>query len=60
MVDLSSIDPTENRRRMAAGELYYCFTPDLTEARWKASAAVRAYNASEAGPRRERVELLKT
>jgi hypothetical protein len=59
MVDLDSIDPAENRRRMEAGELYHCFTPDLVDARRRCTAAFVEYNASSAAPRRKQVEILK-
>jgi len=51
---------SENKRRMAAGELYYCFTPELNAERDRCKVAMRAFNASAGAPgssRREAVRL---
>ncbi|KAH8848278.1 hypothetical protein MCOR27_001184 [Pyricularia oryzae] len=42
--DGQPIDPVENRRRMAAGELYYSFTPELIADRQKCQVARDKYN----------------
>ena len=48
----------ENRRRMDDGELYYAFTPDLTDARRRCAHAVHAFNsASRYATRRELAQL---
>ncbi|KAH9429782.1 hypothetical protein MCOR02_009517 [Pyricularia oryzae] len=58
--DGQPIDPVENRRRMAAGELYYSFTPELIADRQKCQVARDKYNevSKEKVSRRELVQLL--
>lgn len=53
------VDPVENRRRMEAGELYYCFTPELIAERRRAFLAYTRFNKADDVPRRESLELLK-
>lgn len=53
------VDPVENRRRMEAGELYYCFTPELTAERRRAFLAYTRFNKADDVSRRESLELLK-
>lgn len=53
------VNPVENRRRMEAGELYYCFTPELTADRKRASQAYARFNKADDVSRREGLELLK-
>lgn len=53
------VDPVENRRRMEAGELYYCFTPELTAERRRAFLAYTRFNKADDVSRREGLELLK-
>lgn len=53
------VDPVENRRRMEAGELYYCFTPELIAERRRAFLAYSRFNKAEDVSRRESLELLK-
>jgi hypothetical protein len=49
---------SENKRKMASGELYYAFTPELGAERARCKAAVRAYNAAVGlVSRREAVRL---
>jgi hypothetical protein len=57
--DGNPIDPVENQRRMAAGELYWAFTPDLIEERRRCTAACRRFNALEDPTRRELTEHWK-
>lgn len=57
--DGQPIDLKENRRRMAAGELYWAFTPDLIEDRRRAITALRRFNTAEDPTRRQLVELWK-
>ncbi|TLS30097.1 hypothetical protein PpBr36_03714 [Pyricularia pennisetigena] len=54
------IDPAENRRRMAAGELYYAFVSDLIADRQKCQIARDKYNelSKQGLSRRELVQLL--
>lgn len=53
------VDPVENRRRMEAGELYYCFTPELIAERRRAFLAYTRFNKADDVSRRESLELLK-
>lgn len=53
------VDPVENRRRMEAGELYYCFTPELIAERRRAFLAYSRFNKADDVSRRESLELLK-
>ena len=55
--DGTPIDPEENRRRMAAGELYYAYVPDLVANRRKCAAAVRRFNTTLDPTRRELVQM---
>ena len=51
---------SENKQRMARGELYHCFTPELNAERDRCKVAMRAFNASAGAPgssRREAVRL---
>lgn len=59
-MDLNSIDPAENRRRMANGELYYASTWDLGQDRLRCKKAYTRYNSTVLDvSRRQRVEMLK-
>ncbi|KAK4119772.1 hypothetical protein N657DRAFT_249471 [Parathielavia appendiculata] len=60
-MDPKTLDLAENRRCMLAGELYYAFTPDLTQDRTRAKVACNAYNTESANgaSRRRLVELWK-
>lgn len=51
------VDAEENRRKMAAGELYYAFTPELVGDRQRCKQAMRLYNESDGLSRREQIEL---
>ena len=53
------VDLEENRRRMAAEELYYAFTPDLIADRRRCRLAFEAYNRAGDVSRRRLVELWK-
>ncbi|KAK1238676.1 hypothetical protein MKX07_004252 [Trichoderma sp. CBMAI-0711] len=55
--DGTPIDLAENRLRMARGELYYAFTPDLIEDRKRCARACRRLNSAEDPTRRELVEM---
>ncbi|KAL7818432.1 trimeric LpxA-like protein [Trichoderma gracile] len=57
--DGTPIDLAENRRRMARGELYYAFTPDLIQDRKRCARACRRLNGAEEPTRRELVEMWK-
>ncbi|KAH6604209.1 WbbJ Acetyltransferase (isoleucine patch superfamily) [Trichoderma cornu-damae] len=57
--DGTPIDPAENRRRMARGELYWAFTPDLIQDRKRCARACRRLNTAEEATRRELVEMWK-
>lgn len=57
--DGQPIDEAENLRRMAAGELYWAFTPDLIEERRRCTAACRRFNALSEPTRRELTSLWK-
>ena len=59
MAALRDIDINENRRRMAAGELYHAFTPDLVAARTRCSWACKRYSNAGEVPRRRLVELFR-
>lgn len=51
------VDEVENRRKMARGELYHAFTPELTAARARCQAACKRYTNAGEVPRRRLVEL---
>ncbi|KAL7784493.1 trimeric LpxA-like protein [Trichoderma afarasin] len=57
--DGTPIDLAENRRRMARGELYWAFTPDLIQDRKQCARACRRLNTAEEVTRRELVEIWK-
>lgn len=49
---------SENKQKMARGELYYAFTPELAAERARCKTALRAYNAAvDTVSRRETVRL---
>jgi hypothetical protein len=49
---------SENKQKMARGELYYAFTPELLAERTRCKAAVREFNAAAGvASRRESVRL---
>ncbi|KAK3386293.1 trimeric LpxA-like protein [Sordaria brevicollis] len=55
-------DCAENHRRMLAGELYYCWTPNLVQGRARCKSAMLKYNTEAADgntTRRRQAELLK-
>ncbi|KAI3548381.1 galactoside O-acetyltransferase [Colletotrichum filicis] len=52
-------DLEQNRARMAAGELYYAFTPDLIADRQRCSAACEKFNRAGHVSRRELVPMVK-
>ncbi|KAJ3562320.1 hypothetical protein NPX13_g8608 [Xylaria arbuscula] len=56
---LRTIDPRENKRRMANGELYFAFTPDLIADRKKCRQAYERFNTAGDVPRRTLVELFQ-
>ncbi|EGY14952.1 maltose O-acetyltransferase [Verticillium dahliae VdLs.17] len=58
-MDIRTIDREENRRRMANGELYYAFSPDLIADRQRCRKAYQRLNAAGDVSRRELVELWK-
>ena len=59
-MDLASIDPVENKRRMLSGEMYYSFTPDLVRDRTKCKVAMARFNAAVGlQPRRQMVQLMR-
>ncbi|KAK8143763.1 hypothetical protein G3M48_006770 [Beauveria asiatica] len=55
--DGKPIDQQDNLRRMAAGELYYAFTPDLIAARKRVETAYQRFNKAEDASRRELAEM---
>ncbi|KAH7354288.1 galactoside O-acetyltransferase [Plectosphaerella cucumerina] len=58
-LDIRSVDSAENRRRMANGELYYAFTPDLIADRRRCRKAYQRLNNAHDLNRRGLVELWK-
>jgi len=56
-MDMEIPSPEENVRRMAAGELYYAFTPELVAARKRCSRACARFNNAQEPTRRKQVEL---
>lgn len=48
---------SENKARALRGELYYAFTPELVQARRRASQACSRYNNAGEVTRRRQVEL---
>jgi hypothetical protein len=53
------MDLSENRQRMARGELYYAFTPELTAARARCGQACEQYNRAGKVPRRKLIQLFR-
>jgi len=51
------MDIAENKRKMAAGALYYAFTPDLIAERARCRHACDRFNNAGEVPRRRLVEL---
>ncbi|KKY24360.1 hypothetical protein UCRPC4_g02470 [Phaeomoniella chlamydospora] len=58
-MDLKKIDPEENRAKMARGDLYYAFTPNLTADRMKCQEACRRFNNAGDVSLRRQFEMLK-
>ncbi|KAM0334216.1 hypothetical protein ACHAQA_001237 [Verticillium albo-atrum] len=58
-MDIRTIDRAENRRRMANGELYYAFSPDLIADRQRCRKAYQRLNSATDASRRDLVELWK-
>ncbi|KAH7312747.1 trimeric LpxA-like protein [Stachybotrys elegans] len=56
---LENIDEEENLAKMQAGELYYCFTPQLVAARQRCSRATRKLNNADELTRRQIAEIWK-
>lgn len=54
---MAGIDDKENEARMARGELYYAFTPELTAKRNRCHHACHRFNLAGEVPRRKHVEL---
>lgn len=54
-----TINELENRRKMASGELYHAFTPELIEQRARCKHACTRYNNAGDVPRRKLTELFK-
>ncbi|KAI9729436.1 MAG: hypothetical protein M1834_006817 [Cirrosporium novae-zelandiae] len=52
-----SIDLSENKKRMLAGELYHAFTSDLVQERQRCAHACHRYNTAGEVSRRQLVEL---
>ncbi|KAK6207602.1 galactoside O-acetyltransferase [Colletotrichum tabaci] len=52
------LDLEQNRARMAAGELYYAFTPDLNADRRRCSAACERFNRASGDVSRRALALL--
>ena len=49
----------ENKQRMARGELYYAFTPELVAERARCKQACGRYNNAGEAPRRKWIELFR-
>ncbi|KAI1813928.1 hypothetical protein GGS20DRAFT_446782 [Poronia punctata] len=56
-MDLRSVDPVENKRRMENEQLYFSFTPDLIAARRKCQVAFERFNNAGDASRRTLLEL---
>lgn len=50
---------SENKKRMARGELYYAFTPELSAERARCSQACALYNNAGQVSRRIKTELFR-
>lgn len=55
--DGKPINLAENKRRMANGELYWAFTPDLIKERRRCTRASQKFNSAVEPTRRELVEM---
>lgn len=53
------MEPSDNKQRMARGELYYAFTPELVAERARCKHACSRYNNAGNVPRRQLTELLR-
>jgi hypothetical protein len=53
------MDVSENKQRMARGELYHAFTPELTAERARCKHACARYNNAGEAPRRRLTELFR-
>lgn len=58
--DLAHLTHEENIQRMAAGQLYHCFTPELTQARYRCKKACEKFNDLRDPSRRDKVRLWRT
>jgi hypothetical protein len=54
-----AIDELENKQKMARGELYHAFTPELIEQRARSKHACTRYNNAGDVPRRKLTELFR-
>lgn len=52
-----NIDEADNKARMARGEPYYAFSPELIKARARCEKAITRYNDAREISRREQVRL---
>ncbi|KAK3319645.1 hypothetical protein B0T19DRAFT_432811 [Cercophora scortea] len=55
---IESLSPSENRRRMIAGEMYYAFTPELGEDRRRCRQASYEYTTRSLAANSSRRELV--
>jgi hypothetical protein len=53
------MDVSENKQRMARGELYHAFTPELVAERARCKHACARYNSAGDVPRRTLTELFR-
>ncbi|KNG48253.1 maltose O-acetyltransferas-like protein [Stemphylium lycopersici] len=53
------MEPSKNKQRMARGELYYAFTPELVAERARCKQACARYNGAGEAPRRKLTELFR-
>ena len=53
------MDLSENKKRMARGELYHAFTPELTAERSRCKQACARYNNAGDASRRKLTELFR-
>jgi hypothetical protein len=54
-----NVSDVENQQRMARGELYYAFTPELTAGRRRCGHACARYNNAGEASRRKLIELYR-
>jgi hypothetical protein len=59
MIEIRKMEPSENKQRMARGELYHAFTPELNAERARCKHACARYSNAGEVSRRKLTELFR-